>query len=101
MLSPNNVPGMNNTVGPPKAATEGCVSVSFGAGERATGRPVPFTAAPRHEGDPARLVADPAKARRVLDWRAVNSDLDVILSSAWAWHCNDRAARGASQPGTA
>jgi len=71
------------------------------AGERATGRKVPYTTAPRREGDPARLVADPSRARRVLDWRAVNSDLDVILSSAWAWHCKDRAARGASRPGMA
>jgi UDP-glucose-4-epimerase GalE len=71
------------------------------AGERATGRPVPYTTAPRREGDPARLVADPSRAHRVLDWRAVNSDLDVILSSAWAWHRKDEAARGASQAGKA
>jgi UDP-glucose-4-epimerase GalE len=63
------------------------------AGERATGRPVPYTTAPRRDGDPARLVADPAKARRVLDWQAGNSDLDVILATAWAWHRKDKAVR--------
>ena len=68
---------------------------------QATSRPVPYKTAPRREGDPARLVADPAKARRILDWRAVTSDLDVILSSAWAWHCKDKAARNAGKPGKA
>jgi len=71
------------------------------AGERATGRPVPYKTAPRRAGDPARLVADPAKARRALDWQAGSSDLDVILESAWAWHRKDRPARCGSKPGEA
>ena len=65
----------------------------IGAGERATGRQVPYTVAPRREGDPARLIADPGKAHRILDWQAGNSDLDVILETAWAWHRKDKAVR--------
>ena len=55
------------------------------AAERITGRPVAAIAAARRQGDPVELVADPAKARRVLGWSAVHSDLDTILSSAWRW----------------
>jgi UDP-arabinose 4-epimerase len=60
------------------------------AAECAIGRPVPHTIAPRRAGDPAELVADASKARRVLNWQAGNSGLDEILSSAWAWHVKDR-----------
>jgi UDP-glucose-4-epimerase GalE len=52
---------------------------------RAAGRPVPHTMGPRREGDPARLVAASAAARRVLGW-APALDLDAIVTSAWRWH---------------
>ena len=55
------------------------------AAERAIG--------PRRPGDPAELVADASKARRVLNWQAGNSGLDEILSSAWAWHLKDAPNR--------
>ena len=61
------------------------------AAERAIGKPVPHTIGPRRAGDPAELVADASKARRVLNWQAGNSGLDEILSSAWAWHVKDAA----------
>jgi UDP-glucose 4-epimerase len=62
------------------------------AAGRAVGRAVPFVMGPRRHGDPAELVADPAKARRVLGWQAGNSDLGTILDTAWAWHRKDRRA---------
>jgi UDP-glucose-4-epimerase GalE len=54
------------------------------AAEKATGRPVRRTIGPRRPGDPPVLVADPAKAQRVLGWTA-QRDLADIVSSAWTW----------------
>ena len=36
-------------------------------------------------GDPARLVADPSRARALLKWQPTMSGLDAIVESAWAW----------------
>ncbi len=54
--------------------------------ERATGRPVPVTISPRRPGDAVALYADPAKVRTALGWSPKHSDLDTIVSSAWAFH---------------
>jgi UDP-arabinose 4-epimerase len=54
------------------------------AAESATGRPVRRTIKPRRPGDPPMLVADPAKALRVLGWTAKRNLADII-SSAWEW----------------
>jgi UDP-arabinose 4-epimerase len=53
---------------------------------RVSGREVPWVAAPRRAGDPPVLVADAAKAERVLGWRTVRSDIGTILATAHAWH---------------
>ncbi len=55
------------------------------AAERVTGRPVPFVASPRREGDPPRLVADAQKARDTLGWIPRHTNLEEILRSAWQW----------------
>jgi len=56
------------------------------AAERATGRRVEVRAAPRRPGDPAVLVADPARAARDLGWTAsARSALDAIVADAWAF----------------
>jgi UDP-glucose-4-epimerase GalE len=52
--------------------------------ERMVGRPVPRVQAPRRPGDPPVLVADPRRAREVLGWRAVRSELETIVADAWA-----------------
>lgn len=39
----------------------------------------------RRAGDPATLVADATRARAVLGWQAVHSDLDTIVRDAWAF----------------
>jgi len=57
------------------------------AAEKATGQPVRRTIGPRRPGDPPILVADPAKAQRVLGWTATR-DLTEIMSSAWRWTQN-------------
>lgn len=54
--------------------------------ERVTGHRFADVKGPRRPGDPPELVADPAKARRVLKFEAKRSDLDSIVSSAWNWH---------------
>ena len=54
------------------------------AAENATGRPVRRKIGPRRPGDPPILVADPAKAQRVLGWTA-QRNLAGIVSSAWIW----------------
>jgi UDP-glucose-4-epimerase GalE len=50
-----------------------------------TGHPIPTRAAPRREGDPPELVADPAAAKRALNWQPRYS-IRQIIESAWAWH---------------
>jgi UDP-glucose-4-epimerase GalE len=54
------------------------------AAENATGQRVRRKIGPRRPGDPPALVADPAKAHRVLGWSA-KRDLADIVSSAWIW----------------
>ena len=54
------------------------------AAENTTGRPVRRKIGPRRPGDPPVLVADPAKAQRVLGWTA-KRNLPDIVSTAWTW----------------
>jgi len=52
---------------------------------KVTGRPIPMRIEGPRPGDPARLVADAAKAQTVLGWKATQSDLATILKSQWEW----------------
>lgn len=42
--------------------------------------------APRREGDPAYLVADAGKAKRILGWQPGYTDIKETLRTAIAWH---------------
>lgn len=53
--------------------------------ERVTGLPVPHQLAPRREGDPPILVADPSRAESILGWTPRRSHLDEMIGSAWQW----------------
>jgi UDP-glucose-4-epimerase GalE len=53
---------------------------------RVTGRPVPWTLAPRRAGDPAVLYAAPGKAQAALKWTPTLGDLETIVRTAWDWH---------------
>jgi len=53
---------------------------------RVTGRPIPTMRAPRRAGDPPELVADPARARSVLQWSARRPALETQIRDAWRWH---------------
>jgi UDP-arabinose 4-epimerase len=57
--------------------------------EKCSGRKTSAVMAPRREGDPPELVANPALARSVLDWECRYSDLDTIVGTAWRWHTRD------------
>ncbi len=52
---------------------------------KVTGATIPFQVKPPRPGDPPRLVADPAKAKSVLGWKPIVSDLPSILKSQWQW----------------
>jgi UDP-arabinose 4-epimerase len=56
------------------------------AAERVTGRRIPQREAPRRPGDPPVLVAEARRAREALGWSPTLSEIDSILSTAWAWH---------------
>lgn len=50
------------------------------------GRPVPWTAAGRREGDPAVLFASSERLQRDLGWRPRYPALETIVQHAWGWH---------------
>ena len=50
-----------------------------------TGREIPVQIEPPRAGDPSRLIADPSRAKSVLGWEPVVSDLESIVRSAWDW----------------
>ncbi len=75
------------SVGPRNLATGNGVTNRelLAAVERVVGRRVPVTNAPRRPGDPPELVADASRFRREFGWQPRHSDLDTIVSTAWAW----------------
>jgi UDP-glucose 4-epimerase len=50
---------------------------------RVTGRDIAVRIEPPRPGDPSKLVADPTRARTILGWKPVKSDLPSIVQSAW------------------
>ena len=75
-----------------------CFSANLGTGhgisvrevitavERVSGATIDAKTAPRRDGDPPVLIADPTSAERILGWRPKFSSLDNIVNSAWNWH---------------
>ncbi len=73
-----------------------CVEVNLGTGvgysvlqvvkafEQASGRHIPYRLSPRRPGDVAACYADPAHARRSLDWTA-QRDLAAMCRDHWNW----------------
>ncbi len=54
-----------------------------------TGRDIPFEITGRREGDPAILVADNKKAKKILNWYP-KFGIDEIIETAWTWHQNQK-----------
>ena len=63
------------------------------------GRPVPWRAGPRRDGDPAELVADASRFRRDFGWEPVRSDLETVLRTAWSWLQSSKGLPGGDGPG--
>ena len=55
------------------------------AAERITGKKAIFEIHGRRPGDSPILVADSTRAREVLGWNPIDSDIETILKTAWAW----------------
>lgn len=51
-----------------------------------TGLALPVAVGSRREGDPAVLVADSQKAKKVLGWNPRLYKLEDIVGTAWKWH---------------
>ena len=81
------------------AANAGAVTLNLGLGrgrsvldvvaafESACGRRITRSLAPRRPGDVAACYADPARAEKLLGWRATRG-LDAICADAWRWQQN-------------
>jgi UDP-glucose 4-epimerase len=52
---------------------------------RVTGKPINALMEAPRPGDPSRLIADAAKAEKVLCWKPHHSDLGTIVRDAWNW----------------
>jgi len=50
---------------------------------RITGRPIPAVMTGRRPGDPAKLVASSAAAKKLLGWEAKYSDAETIIATSW------------------
>ena len=58
---------------------------------RLTGRPIAVVEGPRRAGDPARLIANPAKAIATLGWKSRHNSLETIVRDAWNFYLKHRA----------
>lgn len=55
---------------------------------KVSGKDFKVEEAPRREGDPEVLIADSAKAEKVLGWKRNFPKLEDIVASAWKWYNN-------------
>ena len=60
--------------------------------EKVTGKPVPHRLVARRRGDPPALVANPAKAQSLMNWKATRG-LDEIVGTAWSWEEHRRKVK--------
>jgi UDP-glucose 4-epimerase len=51
-----------------------------------TGKEFKVILGERRSGDPAILIGNASKAKKILGWSAPFSDLKTIIGSAWRWH---------------
>lgn len=60
------------------------------AARRVTNHPIPAEMAPRRAGDPAVLIANSDKARKVLGWVPTRENIEVMIRDAWCWEQKKR-----------
>jgi UDP-glucose 4-epimerase len=65
---------------------------------KVTGRDIPSQVEPPRAGDPARLIADPSRAKTLLGWEPAVSDLPSIVRSAWDWRLRFPAGYAGMDP---
>jgi UDP-glucose 4-epimerase len=77
-------------------AEVGCEAVNLGTGKgvsvldlvegmvRASGKPVPYTMAPRRPGDVASMYADATVAENLLKWKA-KLGVEEMCEDTWLW----------------
>ena len=53
---------------------------------KVTGRSIPVSVLPRRPGDPPALFASGNKARKIMGWAPVNSNIETIIKDAWVAH---------------
>lgn len=53
---------------------------------KVTGHPIPVKMCPRRPGDPPALYASGSKAREVMGWNPMHSDIETIVRDAWVAH---------------
>ncbi len=56
------------------------------AADRVSGAKTPVREAPRREGDPASLIADPSRAAKILGFAPKFTTIDPIVDTAWQWY---------------
>lgn len=61
--------------------------------KKQTGRAFAVERVERRPGDPAILVGNAEKARRILNWQPAYPDIDTIVKHAWAWYCQSQEMR--------
>ncbi|HSD98837.1 MAG TPA: UDP-glucose 4-epimerase GalE [Patescibacteria group bacterium] len=54
--------------------------------KKVSGKDFPIESKPRRAGDPSIIYADNTKAKSVLGWTPIHSDLQTIISTAWKFH---------------
>ncbi len=59
------------------------------AAREVTGHAIPAIIEPRRAGDPAFLIADSSRARKVLGWKPEYEDAKAVIESAWKWRCKN------------
>ena len=68
------------------------VQVSEAQKWKIVGKKISLNIKPKREGDPAQLVADNSKAKRILNWEPKNT-LEASIKTAYAW---EKELRGGS-----
>lgn len=54
--------------------------------KKVTGKDIRIKMAARRAGDPASLVASSVRIKKMFGWKPRYSDLETIITHAWAWH---------------
>lgn len=61
------------------------------AARKVTGKPIPVNMEDRRAGDPARLIANPKKAKDILGWTPRYTNVEEIIMTAWNFYTNNRS----------